>query len=82
MASNSDSLPEEFPLIPEELWYERLLRYGLYLGGVFQIICILAVIFLPSSALQDQDKVSVQLFQFYVRPCEILPLFHFSDFGQ
>jgi len=49
--TTSSSLPtdtdDEFPLIPEELWYERLLRYGLYFGGVFQLVCILAVIFLP-----------------------------------
>ena len=35
------------PLFPEELWYEVLLRYGLYVGAVFQLICILAVIVLP-----------------------------------
>lgn len=34
-------------LLPEELWYERLLRYGLYVGGVFQLVCILAVVFVP-----------------------------------
>ena len=49
--TTTSSLPtdtdDEFPLIPEELWYERLLRYGLYFGGVFQLVCILAVIFLP-----------------------------------
>ena len=38
---------EEFPLIPEETWYERLLRYGLYFGGAFQLLCFLATIFIP-----------------------------------
>jgi len=49
---------EEFPLIPEELWYERLLRYGLYFGGVFQLVCFLAVIFLPPSGswLKPEDN--------------------------
>ena len=28
-------------LIPKETWYEQLIRYGLYIGAVFQIICIL-----------------------------------------
>ena len=35
------------PLFPDELWYEVLLRYGLYVGAVFQLVCILAVIVLP-----------------------------------
>ena len=43
-----ESETSEFPpLFPDELWYEVLLRYGLYVGGVFQLICILAVIVLP-----------------------------------
>merc|ERR1712038_1589775 len=43
-----ESDTSEFPpLFPEELWYEVLLRYGLYVGAVFQLICILAVIVLP-----------------------------------
>ena len=28
-------------LIPKETWYEQLIRYGLYIGAVFQMICIL-----------------------------------------
>ena len=35
----------DFPLFPQEEWYEQILRYGLYLGAAFQIICILAIIF-------------------------------------
>merc|ERR1712064_202462 len=43
-----ESEASEFPpLFPEELWYEVLLRYGLYVGAAFQLICILAVIVLP-----------------------------------
>lgn len=36
-------------LIPVETWYEQIIRYGLYIGAVFQMICILAVILLPES---------------------------------
>ena len=48
-------------LIPKETWYEVLIRYGLYIGAVFQMICILAVILLPSEPVQkepsdDEDK--------------------------
>jgi len=34
-------------LIPQETWYELLIRYGLYVGAVFQFVCIMAVILLP-----------------------------------
>ena len=43
----------ELPLFPQEEWYEQLLRYGLYLGAAFQIICILAVIFDVSPQQSD-----------------------------
>jgi hypothetical protein len=48
-------------LIPKETWYEVLIRYGLYIGAVFQMICILAVILLPSEPVpkepsDDEDK--------------------------
>ena len=28
-------------LIPQETWYEQLIRYGLYIGAVFQMVCIM-----------------------------------------
>ena len=34
-------------LIPAEAWYEPYLRFALYLGAAFQMVCILAVIAWP-----------------------------------
>jgi len=45
MEAESAATQGELPLFPQEEWYEQLLRYGLYVGAVFQIICILAIIF-------------------------------------
>jgi len=48
-------------LIPKETWYEQIIRYGLYVGAVFQMICILAVILLPASDDEkeiEEDKAS------------------------
>lgn len=44
---------DELSLFPQEEWYEQVLRYGLYLGAAFQLICILAVIISPSSDIKD-----------------------------
>jgi preprotein translocase subunit Sec61beta len=42
-------------LIPKETWYEQIIRYGLYVGAVFQMVCILAVILLPEKDQGDGD---------------------------
>lgn len=45
MSAELDLSPPE---VPEPTFLESLLRYGLFLGAIFQLICILAVIF-PTS---------------------------------
>lgn len=41
MASDLDFSPPE---VPEPTFLENLLRYGLFLGAIFQLICVLAII--------------------------------------
>lgn len=41
MASELDFSPPE---VPEPTFLENLLRYGLFLGAIFQLICVLAII--------------------------------------
>ncbi|KAG8446172.1 hypothetical protein GDO86_013865 [Hymenochirus boettgeri] len=43
------------PDIPEPSLLETLLRYGLFCGAIFQLVCILAIIF-PGSKTQDMDS--------------------------
>ncbi|XP_040291406.1 protein MANBAL [Bufo gargarizans] len=43
------------PDIPEPTLLETLLRYGLFCGAIFQLICILAIIF-PGSKSQEMDS--------------------------
>ncbi|XP_063309409.1 protein MANBAL [Pelobates fuscus] len=47
------------PDIPEPSFLEMLLRYGLFCGAIFQLICILAIIF-PGSKTQDVDTDSTE----------------------
>uniref|UniRef100_A0A8W8LVD8 Protein MANBAL n=1 Tax=Magallana gigas TaxID=29159 RepID=A0A8W8LVD8_MAGGI len=41
--------------IEEPTLFENILHYGLFVGAIFQIICILAVIFIPKSE-SEQDS--------------------------
>ena len=42
----------------EKSFWELLLHYGLFLGGIFQLICILAIVVVPSNkSLHDEDEV-------------------------
>ena len=50
MSAELDLSPPE---VPEPTFLESLLRYGLFLGAIFQLICILAVI-IPTSKGHEQ----------------------------
>lgn len=40
----------------ELTYFDIFLKFGLFLGGVFQLICILAIIFVPSSYLRTMEN--------------------------
>ncbi|KTG44325.1 hypothetical protein cypCar_00009592 [Cyprinus carpio] len=50
MSADLDLSPPE---VPEPTFFESLLRYGLFLGAIFQLICILAII-IPTSKSHEQ----------------------------
>ncbi|KAM6981423.1 protein MANBAL [Aplochiton taeniatus] len=52
MSAELDLSPPE---VPEPTLLESLLRYGLFLGALFQLICILAVI-IPTSKGHEQEE--------------------------
>lgn len=44
-------------LIPEELLFDKILNWLLFIGGIFQLICILAVFILPDQPdLSNNDE--------------------------
>lgn len=45
------------PEVPEPTFLESILRYGLFLGAIFQLVCILAVIVIPTSKGDEQVSV-------------------------
>ncbi|NP_001165192.1 mannosidase, beta A, lysosomal-like L homeolog [Xenopus laevis] len=48
------------PDIPEPGLLETVLRYGLFCGAIFQLICILAIIF-PGSKSQEMESDSQEV---------------------
>ncbi|XP_068120357.1 protein MANBAL [Hyperolius riggenbachi] len=48
------------PDIPEPSFLEILLRYGLFCGAIFQLICILAIIF-PGSKSHDVEPETAEV---------------------
>ncbi|KAF7208174.1 protein MANBAL [Nothobranchius furzeri] len=52
MSAELDFSPPE---VPEPTLLESILRYGLFLGAIFQLICILAIIF-PTSKSHEQEE--------------------------
>ncbi|KFO91546.1 Protein MANBAL, partial [Buceros rhinoceros silvestris] len=56
MAAELDFSPPE---IPEPTFMENVLRYGLFFGAIFQLICVLAII-LPVSKSQKTVSRALQ----------------------
>nr|XP_061814658.1 protein MANBAL-like isoform X2 [Nerophis lumbriciformis] len=54
MSADMDLSPPE---VPEPTFLESLLRYGLFLGAIFQLICILAII-VPTSKGHEKETES------------------------
>ncbi|XP_072539267.1 protein MANBAL [Salminus brasiliensis] len=54
MSGDLDLSPPE---VPEPTLFEGLLRYGLFLGAIFQLVCILAII-LPTSKSHEQEETA------------------------
>ncbi|XP_051562942.1 protein MANBAL-like [Myxocyprinus asiaticus] len=54
MSADLDLSPPE---VSEPTFFESLLRYGLLLGAIFQLVCILAII-IPTSKSHEQVETS------------------------
>ncbi|XP_075881179.1 protein MANBAL [Nelusetta ayraudi] len=55
MSADLDLSPPE---VPEPTFLESVLRYGLFLGAIFQLICILAIIFPTSKGHEHEETES------------------------
>ena len=58
---------------------DTFLHYGLFLGAIFQLVCIFAVIFVPSKG--DEDKVCCFCVSCYVQYFSLLAHHMMSGVG-
>lgn len=43
-------------LIPTDSTFDVLLRYSLFIGGIFQIFCIIAAVFIPEDRADSEVR--------------------------
>ena len=48
-------IPEELQELIQQTWFDHALHYALFLGAIFQLVCIAAIIVLPNSP-EDEDQ--------------------------
>ena len=40
----------------EETYFDVVLKYGLFVAGIFQLVCLIALIFVPTAYLKKMEK--------------------------
>ncbi|KAL1785865.1 MANBAL [Sigmodon hispidus] len=71
MASDLDFSPPE---VPEPTFLENLLRYGLFLGAIFQLICVLAIIVpIPKSHEAEAEQSEPRSTEMLKKPKAAVP---------
>lgn len=60
--ANTDSQFKKLLLPAEETIFEQLIRHGLYIGAVFQIVCILAIVIYKGTSQDGTASLKVQIF--------------------
>ncbi|XP_035302443.1 protein MANBAL isoform X1 [Cricetulus griseus] len=71
MASDLDFSPPE---VPEPTFLENLLRYGLFLGAIFQLICVLAIIVpIPKSHEVEAEQSEPRSAEVLKKPKTAIP---------
>lgn len=71
MASDLDFSPPE---VPEPTFLENLLRYGLFLGAIFQLICVLAIIVpIPKSHEAEAEQSEPRSLEVLKKPKAATP---------
>ena len=52
---SSPDIPEGLEELFQQTWFDHFLHYGLFLGAIFQLICIAAIVIIPPKSDEDED---------------------------
>jgi hypothetical protein len=55
---SSPDIPEGLEELFQQTWFDHFLHYGLFLGAIFQLICIAAIVIIPPKSDEDEDSPS------------------------
>ena len=52
---SSPDIPEGLEELFQQTWFDHFLHYGLFLGAIFQLICIAAIVIIPPKSDEEED---------------------------
>lgn len=52
---SSPDIPEGLEELFQQTWFDHFLHYGLFLGAIFQLICIAAIIVIPPKSDEEEE---------------------------
>ena len=53
---SSPDIPEGLEELFQQTWFDHFLHYGLFLGAIFQLICIAAIVIIPPKSDEEEDS--------------------------
>ena len=51
---SSPDIPEGLEELFQQTWFDHFLHYGLFLGAIFQLICIAAIVIIPPKSDEEE----------------------------
>ena len=52
---SSPDIPEGLEELFQQTWFDHFLHYGLFLGAIFQLVCIAAIVVIPPKSDEEEE---------------------------
>ena len=49
-------IPEELQELFQQTWFDQVLHYALFVGAIFQLICIAAIVLIPPKSEDEESS--------------------------